>query len=159
MSKIILLALCALALSAQTHVSMSSRTSVTSDKLTLAHDPSNPVTIQACIAVVNATVAGTITVQVGGTAATTTEVTPAPISPGTAPAKAKAYSNSNVGSGTATSPAYRFSANVPFPVDLKATFLHGSGTTKNMTLVIALDGSGDVVTALYHAEAGVCYNR
>lgn len=158
MARWILLLIAATALEAQTHVALSSRTGVTADKLTLQHDPTNQTRIQACAVVIQSASAGTVTTQVSGTAASTTEVTPAATSPGGSAAKAKAYSNSNVGSGTTTSAAMRFSANIPFTLSLKNVRISGNGTTKNITAVLALDGSADVVTAIYWAEDGTCAN-
>jgi hypothetical protein len=159
MKHLIVILLTGVALNAQTHVSKSSRTSVTTEKLTIAHDASNAVSIQGCIAWIQATVAGTVSVEVGGAAATTTAVTPVPVSPGAAAAKAKAFSNSNVGAGTDVGFAYRFSANTPFPVNLKSIFLLTSASTQNFTVIVTLDASGDVKVAAYHAEGGgACYN-
>jgi len=143
---------------AQTHVAISTRTGVTSEKVTLAHDSTNPVRIQACAIVINPTVAGNVTLQVAGTAATTTELTPTSTSPGGRTAKAKAYGNSNVGSGTAIAGTMKFSANLPFTLSLKSIRLSGNGTTKNVTAVISLDSSGDVNSAIYWAEDGQCDN-
>jgi hypothetical protein len=141
---------------AQTHVAISTRTAVTADKLTLQVDPANQTRAQVCAVVINATSAGSVTIEHSGTAATTTVVTPPPVSPGGRAAKIKAYSNSNVGSGTAISPAYKFAANVPFPILMKSVNLAGNGTTKNVTIVIALDASGDVSTGAFFSEDSKC---
>ncbi len=143
---------------AQTHVALSTRTSVTADKITLAHSAAAPVRIQVCAAVIQSTVAGSVTVRVAGTAATTTTATPAATSPGGRAAKALAYSNSNVGTGTLTSAPMKFSAGVPFTLNMKAVRMSGNTTTQNVTLILALDSSGDATTAIYWAEDAVCEN-
>jgi len=158
MARWILLFVAAIALQAQSHVALSARTSTTTEKVTLQLDPANQTRIQACAIVINATVAGTVYTEVAGTAATATLLTAVGTSPGARPAKAKAYSASDVGSGTATSKAMVLEASKPFVLNLKAVRLAGAGTTKNVTIVIALGSSGDVTTSLYWAEDDVCYN-
>lgn len=156
MARWILLLVLAGALQAQTHVALGARTSVTSEKVTLQHDPTNQTRIMACYAVINSTVAGTVYTEVSGTAASTTTLTPAATSPGGRTAKALAYGNSNVGSGTATSKPMVVTASVPFVLSLKGVRLSGNGSTKNLTLVIALGSSGDVTTSIYWAEDATC---
>lgn len=155
--KLILLLVIQAACFAQTHVAISTRTGVTSEKVTLAQNPSNQTRIQVCVIAVTMTQAGTIYTEVGGTAATATALTKTPTSPGGATAKALAYGNSDVGSGTRTSPTYVVTANVPFVISAKNVYLNGNGTTRNITAVITLT-SGDVSTAIYWAEDGKCEN-
>lgn len=152
----ILLIVSAIALPAQTHVALGARTGVTSEKVTLQHDPTNQTRIQACYVVINSTVAGTVYTEVSGTAASSTTLTPAATSPGGKVAKALAYGNSNVGAGTATSKPMVITAGVPFPLGLKSVKLSGNGSTKNVTIVIALGSSGDVTTSIYWAEDALC---
>lgn len=158
MARWILLFVVATALQAQSHVALSARTSTTTEKITLQLDPTNQTRIQACAIVINSTVDGTVSTEVAGTAATATELTAVPISPGGRTAKAKAYGASNVGSGTATSKPMVIKASTPFTLSLKAVTLAGAGTTRNLTIVIALGSSGDVATSMYWAEDGQCYN-
>lgn len=124
----------------------------------VAVDPANQTRVQACAIVINATVAGTVYTEVAGTAATSTLLTAVGTSPGARAAKAKAYNASNVGSGTATSKPMVLEASKPFVLDLRAVRLSGPGTTKNVTIVIALGSSGDVATSIYWAEDDQCYN-
>ena len=153
--KQLLLLLAALAAFAQpraTHVILSSRTSVTSDKVTVQQNQSNPQLVQPVAAVVLATVDGTVKVEHSGTAPTTTASTPVVTIPGGAAAITSGYSNSNVGSGTTASITYKLTANTPLTLDMTTMAFSGSGTTKNITVVVALGASGDVQTALYYKE-------
>lgn len=159
MIRLILLGIAGLCSFAQTHVAISTQTGVTSDKVTLAHDPSNQTRIQVCAISITMSVTGTVYTEVSGTAATATALTKSPTSPGGKTAKALAYGNSDVGSGTRTSPTYVTVANVPFNLDMKNVYLNGNGTTKNLTAVIGLDASGNVTTAVYWAEDGKCESR
>lgn len=158
MVRVILLIAAAVALQAQTHVALAARTGVTAEKVTLAHSAANPVSIQACYAVINSTVSGTVTTEVAGTAPTTTALTVSPVSPGGSTGKAVAYGASNVGAGTPTSQPMVLTASVPFVLALKAVRLSGSSTTRNLTVVIALESSGNVTTSIYWAEDGNCEN-
>jgi hypothetical protein len=156
MKRILLLAIAAAGLAGQVFTAFSTQTSVSSDKLTLAHVATAPARIQPCYAAVQATVDGTVTVEVGGAAATSTTATVGKVIPGGRDAKAVAWSASNVGAGTAVSIAYKLTANVPLPLDMRNIRLSGSGTTKNVTLVIALGSSGNVTSNIMWAEDGNC---
>lgn len=150
-ARLLCLALFSLSLQAQ-FVCMSAQTSVTSEKVTVVHDAANPTRIVLYRAVVQSTVDGTVTVRVAGTAPTATLLTPSPTIPGGKAAKAKCYTASDVGSGTAVSIAYKLTANVPLQLDMDLIRLNGNGTTKNATISVALDSSGDVKTAAYFTE-------
>jgi hypothetical protein len=153
--KLCILALAAISVFAEsraTHVILSTRTAVTSDKTTVQLDPSNRSKVFPVAAVIQATVAGTVKIEHSGTAATATASTPVVTIPGGAAAKAKGFSNSNVGAGTTASITYELAAGVPFSLDMTTMALLGAGTTKNITVVVALDESGDVQTALYFRE-------
>lgn len=158
MARWILLLLTAGAVYAQSHVALSTRSATTTEKVTIQHDPAAPARIQVCSVVVNSTVDGTVSTEVGGSAATTTEIAEVSVSPGGPTPKAKVYQASNVGTGTLTSRPMRLQANIPFILNLKSVRLSGPGTTKNFTVVIALGSSGDVTTSLYWAEDESCLN-
>ena len=159
MTRLIVFILAAAGLFAQTHVAISTQTSVTSDKLTLQHSPSNPTRIQACAFVAQSTVDGTVKIEVGGTAPTSTAATRSPISPGGSSAKALAYSASDVGTGTTISILYKLTANVPLTINLKGIRLAGPGTTRNVTGVIALGSAGNVSSSIFWSEEGLqCAN-
>lgn len=77
----------------------------------------------------------TVTLEVNGTAASTTTLAPANINPGAPNAqttKTSAYSSSNVGSGT-TIATYQIGAGGTVPIDLSGMFLP-SGVASNLTL-------------------------
>lgn len=158
MARWILLIASAFALQAQSQVALSSRTSTTAETITLQMTPGTNVRVQACAIVINSTVDGTVYTAVGGTAATATQLTAASTSPGGKAASAKAFRSSDVGAGTATSKPMVIKASTPFILSLKAVRLNGPGTTKNLSIVIALGSSGDVTTSLYWAEDDTCVN-
>ena len=158
MARWILLLLAICGAYAQSHTALTSKTSTTSEKITLQHDPAAPTRIQACSITINPTVSGTVYTEVGGTAATATSVTVVPTSPGGRAGRAKVYQSSDVGSGTATTQPMSMEAGKPFILNLKNVRLSGSGTTKNFTVVIALGSSGDVKTTIQWAEDDTCYN-
>lgn len=158
MARWILLFVSAIALQAQSHVALSSRSSTTAEKVTLQLTQGDNVRIQGCAIVINSTVDGTVTTEVGGTAATATQLTAVSTSPGGRAAKAKAYSTSDVGTGTSTASAMVLKASVPFVLSLKSIRLAGPGSTKNLSVVIALGSSGTVTTSLYWAEDDTCFN-
>jgi hypothetical protein len=155
--KTLILILCAAAAFAQggvqaTHVIKTSTASMTADKLTVQQSQTNPAVVRMVAGVVECTVAGTVTVLVGGTAPTATSATPSPVNPGGTASVLTAYTSSDVGTGTAVSVAYSFSANVPFTLDLTHISFSGLGTTRNVSLSIATGSSATCKSALYWKE-------
>lgn len=150
--KFILLTLaCAASLLAETYAVISTQTAVTTDKVTIAANPASPSIVRLQAAVILSTTAGTVTVRINGTAPTATLATPTVLVPGGKAARAKAYTASDVGAGTAVSVAYPIAANTPLVLDLTNIRLSGPGTTKNMTISVAI-ASGNVSTAVYFDE-------
>lgn len=155
MIRAIVVLLAVLAAHAQTtpFVVISERNAVTSDKVTIATNSAAPSTVDMLAAVVQASVGGTLAVEVSGSAATSAPATPSPTNPGsTATARAKAFTASNVGNGTPVTIAYKFAANTPFRVDLDHIRMSSAGSTVNVTVKIVLDSAGDCKTAVYFKE-------
>lgn len=136
-----------------THVLISTRTGVTSDKVTIAQDQTltGPPAVQLTDAVILATVTGTVRFEHSGTAPTTTLAVPTPM-PGGSAAKALGYTASNVGAGTVVSVEYPLTANVPYAVDMRNLAFVGKRATNNITVVVTLGSSGNVSTAVYYRE-------
>ena len=143
-----------------TYWAKSIRTSVTADKLTVKQATSGAPIVEMKTVVVQATVAGTVKFETGGTAPTTTEVTPtstivcvaATTSKCYPTSLVKAYSNSNVGAGTDTSITYKLTANQPLILSADLIKILGVGATNQVTVVVTLDSTGDVQTGAYWSE-------
>jgi hypothetical protein len=131
---------------------VSSQTGVTSDKLTIQQNQNTPVNAQMVRAVIVATVAGTVVIQKGGSAPTATVATIRTTDDAAGFSRLTAYSASNGGAGTAISLSYTLTANVPLVLDMTATALLGPGTTKNVSIVVALGSSGDVQSQMFWKE-------
>ena len=140
-----------------TFVTISTKTAVTTDKVTLHQAAASVVpadktyTTQLLKAVIQATNGGTVTIERSGTAPTTTAITPAPVSPGGAAARVTAFGASNVGAGTAIGIAHNLVANVPLEINLEHIVMLGLAATNNVTVSIAIT-IGNVTTAVYHRE-------
>jgi len=155
--KTLILLLCAASAWAQsgvqaTHVIKTSTASMTADKLTIQQNQTTPAVVRMAAGVVECTVAGTVTVLVGGTAPANTAATPSPVNPGGTASVLTAYTSSDVGAGTAVSVAYTFSANTPFTLDLSHISFSGLGTTRNVSLSITTGSSATCKSALYWRE-------
>lgn len=135
-----------------THVVISNRTSVTTDKVTLQQSQTNPQPVAPVAAVILSTVAGTARVEHSGTAPTTTAATPAVTIPGGQASVISAFTNSNVGAGTAASITYQLVPGVPLTLDMTTMGFAGLGTTRNITVVVDLGSTGNVQTAVYWKE-------
>jgi hypothetical protein len=93
------------------------------------------------------------TVARGGTAATTTALTPTPMSAGLAPAKAKAFHTSNAGAGTELA-KYRVAAGANQVIPLRGIRLRvGGGTTEQLTIGTDVITSGTARIEIKWAEA------
>ena len=145
-------AVAAIAQPRATHVLISSRTAVTSDKVTNQQSQTSPQLVSPVAAVILSTVAGTVRVEHSGAAPTTTAATPATTIPGGAASVISGFTNSNVGAGTAASITYTLTAGQPFTLDMSTMAFSGLGTTRNITVVVDLGSSGNVQTALYWKE-------
>lgn len=156
MKYLLILLLCVIPALAQpyaTHVVLSSQTGVTSDKVTIAQNQTVPALIQFTDTVILSTVDGTVKVEHSGVAPTTTAVVPSSTTPGGPTARSTGYTASNVGAGTQISVLYKLTANVPLTLDLRNIATAGTGTTRNVTVVVALGSSGNVQTAVYFKES------
>lgn len=145
-------AVAAIAQPRATHVLISSRTAVTSDKVTIQQSQTSPQLVSPVAAVILSTVAGTVRVEHSGAAPTTTAATPATTIPGGAASVISAFTNSNVGAGTAASITYQLVPGVPLTLDMTTMGFSGLGTTRNITVVVDLGSTGNVQTAVYWKE-------
>ena len=134
------------------HVAISNRTGVTADVVSLTQDPGNLVPVQLLVAVILATVAGTVVLEVGGTVPTTTTLATQPCLGGASAAKALAFTNSNSTGGAPITVAYPLAAGVPLVLDLPMTRLTGVGVNRVVTVRVALGSSGNVSSAVYFRE-------
>ena len=154
--KFILIAFAALAAYSQpfaTHVATSTQTGVTSDKLTIQQSQTTPQRVRMVHASILSTVSGTAYVEHTSTAPTATLATISPVGPGTSASTLTAYSASDAGTGTRVSLIYPITANVPLEFDMRNVAMSGTGTTKNISIVVALGSSGNVETkAFFEAQ-------
>lgn len=135
-----------------THKCVTSRSSVTTEKVTLQGVTSTPISAQLVKWVVLSTVAGTVKFERSGTAATTTAGTVTPASPGGSASRMACYSNSNVGTGTTISVTYPLVANTEKVFDMRDVKFFADSTAANVTAVITLDSTGDVQNQIGHRE-------
>lgn len=136
-----------------THVCVTSRTGVTSDKVTIAGVTATPTRVQMINATFLSTVDGTVKFERSGTAATTTAAVITPVNPGGGSSRLNCYSNSNVGTGTTISITFKLTAGEPLSLNLRNIVFQADGPTKNVTAVITLGSSGDIQTQLTPRES------
>jgi len=136
-----------------TFFAMSTQTSVSSDKLTLQQNATQPIYAQMVRAVINSTVNGTVVIERSATAPTTTATTIVQTNGAAGYSRLSAFAASDVGTGTAISVTYTLTANTPLVLDMTPVALGSVGSNQNVTVNVALGSSGNVQTALYWQES------
>lgn len=133
-------------------VSKTTTLSSSAEIITVQQPATNALITRFVSARIDSVGACTFTIEINGTPASTTALTPAPVTTGEATATTTAYYSSNVGTGTVI---FRggVAANSWYPlIDLSHTTLSGNGTSKNLTLRTA-SCSGVVNITITYTES------